>query len=265
MRRDDFDIVRAPFGEGVTDLIPAKIAADGSSVTEIAIQALSPLDEDTFADLILEFELGGGHVASRNVQVALKVTSTTMLRTAQRSRSTHTRLWSSHLLPTPEVTLRISLEDEELGEYPIQIYRTPVLLVHGLWGNLDTWEGLESRLDDSLRWDSVLTKRALYPSTNSFTMNRYRLRSEIEGLLGRVLNQGFSAGKVDVVGHSMGGILARLHVQSPAYAEVYDSVNRLVTVNTPHSGSQMANLLKDENFSGSRSSGGTRHRRTCNR
>ena len=37
VRRDDFDIVRAPFGEGVTDLIPAKIAADGSSVTEIAI------------------------------------------------------------------------------------------------------------------------------------------------------------------------------------------------------------------------------------
>ena len=81
-------------------------------------------------------------------------------------------------------------------------------------------------------------------------MNRYRLRSEIEGLLGRVLNQGFSAGKVDVVGHSMGGILARLHVQSPAYAEVYDSVNRLVTVNTPHSGSQMANLLKDRTSPG---------------
>lgn len=44
----------------------------------------------------------------------------------------------------------------------------------------------------------------------------------------------------------MGGILSRLYVQDAAYPSRGD-VRRIVTANSPHAGSQMANLLLDRN------------------
>jgi len=43
----------------------------------------------------------------------------------------------------------------------------------------------------------------------------------------------------------MGGVISRLYVQSPDYQH---EVRRIVTSNTPHAGSQMANLLLDRTF-----------------
>ena len=45
--------------------------------------------------------------------------------------------------------------------------------------------------------------------------------------------------KVDLVGHSMGGILSRLHVQ---YVDK-TNVHKIVTVNTPHSGSEWGDIM----------------------
>jgi hypothetical protein len=52
--------------------------------------------------------------------------------------------------------------------------------------------------------------------------------------------KGYSASKVDIVSHSMGGILSRLYLQSNSYK---NDIHKLITVNTPHSGSQVANII----------------------
>jgi hypothetical protein len=53
----------------------------------------------------------------------------------------------------------------------------------------------------------------------------------------------YSAGKVDMVGHSMGGLLTRYYLQSEIYR---GDIHRIITINTPHSGSQIANFLTDD-------------------
>ena len=58
-----------------------------------------------------------------------------------------------------------------------------------------------------------------------------------------------AATQVDVVTHSMGGILARKHATGLTYQR-YDNYqqgdfNKLVTFNTPHAGSPWANVVRD--------------------
>ena len=43
----------------------------------------------------------------------------------------------------------------------------------------------------------------------------------------------------------MGGVISRLYIQEPGYQH---EVRRIITSNTPHAGSQMANLLLDRSF-----------------
>jgi hypothetical protein len=57
---------------------------------------------------------------------------------------------------------------------------------------------------------------------------------------------GIAVKKVDLVGHSMGGILSRLYHQGGTYK---GDVNRIITINTPHSGTYIGDLLNDPNFS----------------
>ena len=49
---------------------------------------------------------------------------------------------------------------------------------------------------------------------------------------------GYKVKKIDIVGHSMGGNLIRLYLQSDDYK--FD-IHKLITLNTPHSGTQLAN------------------------
>lgn len=53
-------------------------------------------------------------------------------------------------------------------------------------------------------------------------------------------DDGIASSKYDMVGHSMGGILARLYVQDDGGKE---STNKIITVNTPHLGSILGNTF----------------------
>ena len=124
------------------------------------------------------------------------------------------------------------------------IARPPVFLIHGLWSNKATWQfALAS--DD--RFEIVLVD---YSGTNdqAFAVN--------QGVLGRYLrlykrplkslNQ-LAFTQVDVLGHSMGGLLTRLYTQTPNYerSENFNQgdVNRLITLDTPHLGSPFGNKI----------------------
>jgi hypothetical protein len=129
---------------------------------------------------------------------------------------------------------------------PIQIYRAPVLMVHGLWGSKEAFDSMEVRLQRS-NYPAELTYRAGYEETNdrSFYDNRSEIRIGIDETLQRCIDGGYSSAKVDLICHSMGGLLARQYIQSNYYA--YD-VHKLITLNTPHAGSQSANFLLNPGF-----------------
>lgn len=126
----------------------------------------------------------------------------------------------------------------------MDVVRPPVVLVHGLWSNGATWN------DDFVRNDAFrTTEPADYAATNAsrFTANNTRVKTAAAAALGNMRRKGWAATQVDVVGHSMGGLLTRLFTNATDYRRPDNldagDVHRLVTLDTPHWGSSFANLL----------------------
>jgi cysteine-rich repeat protein len=127
----------------------------------------------------------------------------------------------------------------------LRLVRPPVVLVHGLWSDAATWAGFLPLVSDP-RFQVVI---ANYQNTNAehFVTNRFvpvrSIREAVERLHGRNL----AATQVDIVGHSMGGILSRNHVALGIYRRDTNfgagDLHKLVTLDTPHTGSPLGNLL----------------------
>jgi len=121
----------------------------------------------------------------------------------------------------------------------MDFYRRPVLMLHGLWSNGEKAFGsLKTYLTSY--YPSYMLLNPCYPNDVSLEQNQMVVYNAINELLTNARNNGIFTDKVDIVAHSMGGLVARYYIQSGFYR---DDVNKLITVNTPHSGSQAANLL----------------------
>lgn len=147
--------------------------------------------------------------------------------------------------------------DESRAERPLQVFieyfpdddsppasgllegrlkRPGVVFLHGLWSSQSTWSG-----DFAVRQHPFLTTAlADYEASNAdhFADNARVLDSWLAQICTDLLAEGLAMRRADVVGHSMGGLLGRL------YDDVRPNlVNRLITMNTPHAGSPLANAL----------------------
>jgi len=115
----------------------------------------------------------------------------------------------------------------------------------------ETFAKMESALNTPDLYPSTpkFFRRADYSTTNShsFSINVPKIKSEINLLINSLSNAGIAAGNVDYIGHSMGGILGRLYLQGDSFEYGF---HKLITLNTPHSGSQVADFLKkfSENY-----------------
>ena len=145
-------------------------------------------------------------------------------------------------------TITLKIEDEIDGQkfsipYPIEIYRAPVVMIHGLWANKTTFDKMEENLS-SLWPKAGLFSMEYGPSAaKHFHENKNIPINAIDHVFSELIKAGYSCGKVNVVAHSMGGILTRNYLQSEEYR---NDIFRLITLNTPHSGSQMANFLLED-------------------
>ena len=126
-----------------------------------------------------------------------------------------------------------------------KIARPPVFLIHGLWSNKNTWQ---FPLADDDRFEIVLVD---YSATHgqAFAVNQNVLRTYLD-LYSRPLRSSrqMAFTQVDVLGHSMGGLLTRLYTQTPNYerSENFNEgdVNRLITLDTPHLGSPFGGVIQ---------------------
>lgn len=130
------------------------------------------------------------------------------------------------------------------AKFPLHIYRAPILFVHGWLGGLTSFEEMDNALINQGYYVDPLTLRVDYSNSSieSFYDNRNVIPNAINDLFrnARASDANFSCGKADVIAHSMGGILSRLYLQSGNYKKDF---HKLITLNTPHSGSQGANFL----------------------
>ena len=141
--------------------------------------------------------------------------------------------------------------------FPFAIVRPQAVLMHGLWSDQTTWEADESPFvqDDFplLNLAEFATILGDYSANDnnarSFEENRRRAQQPLRAACLSLLNQSSVFGaRHDYIGHSMGGLLGRLYLEDAPFR----TINRLITMNAPHLGSPLANLLlqarDDTNF-----------------
>jgi len=124
------------------------------------------------------------------------------------------------------------------------IVRPPVTLIHGIWSNDDAWRGFFIRNDDQ-----HTTVAGDYEAThdNSFSDNVPRVREFIADAVNQSRAKRYATTQVDIIAHSMGGLLSRLYAQDTTYQRADNlnegDIHRLLTLNTPYFGSNFANLI----------------------
>ena len=150
------------------------------------------------------------------------------------------------------VNLRVTsgVGGTEVTDTQLIVARPPVLFVHGVWSG----ENLAPYASQVLLTDPRFIGRTYVPSYQStnashFSTNIPRYKDWSQTVLKQLRDGGIAATQVDVVAHSMGGLLARAYANSGVYlrADNYQQgdFNRVISLNSPHSGSPLANILMD--------------------
>lgn len=145
----------------------------------------------------------------------------------------------------------------------VSLSPTPVLLVHGLWSSSKIWE---SRIGVMNSLGAAITGNELFLGFDVYTANYeathadplwvnqsiifkspYNSGDSIDKILKEYRNERRTAcTRVDVIGHSMGGIVSRFFAQWKSYSSPRNFgkgyIRRLITIGTPHCGSPLATL-----------------------
>jgi pimeloyl-ACP methyl ester carboxylesterase len=131
----------------------------------------------------------------------------------------------------------------------------PVLFAHGLWGNKKSLLFYQTLLSLMPPWSSYPDQLVAvgYPGADSFDSpeSLTDMGTDVTTILGAVKSEGIVDGRVDVVAHSMGGLLVRAYSGGTCTTGAYRSLeNRcqgkfhtIVTLDTPEAGSGLATYL----------------------
>ncbi len=217
---------------------PVKICADGrSNITLISFKANQSINLSEISFRILEDSGGNNHDKFGYFSLP-KIVGDSVVIYYQ-----HPTYVEEYFLFKPISIQIINIfSGKIIFEYPIRIYRIPVLFLHGLWSDATTFDNMKTAIYNTNLWPLDFLYAYDYSTRNdySFEENRHITEYGVFNLLDNIIKQKYSAGGVAVVAHSMGGVLSRIYLQSDQYK---NDLNRLITLNTPHSGSQMANLI----------------------
>jgi pimeloyl-ACP methyl ester carboxylesterase len=137
----------------------------------------------------------------------------------------------------------------------LKVAPKPLVLVHGLWSNWRAWESWQNILTTSHSYDWKA-----YPVGEKAERGRMNTGEEMGNLgptntieqnaeqLGRYIQYAQkerNAWHVDLVAHSMGGLISRryIHAAMPRYADGKPQIAHLVMLGTPNMGSRCADLI----------------------
>lgn len=220
---------------------PLKVCADGSDATVIQLNC----DDKSLDMTKIRFRLVSDQNET-NINLYGGFNNTyTSTNTLAETRLTHPNyLDNSNGSSRNDKIQAYSIDDPQkktIIELPIIVYRAPMLFVHGLWGDAGSFKNMDEYFQNQFGIN-IATFRADYKASNgnSFASNYFVILDNWRSAMAHAISLRFSCGKMDVIAHSMGGVLSRLFLQSHTYK---GEIHTLTTINTPHSGTQAANLL----------------------
>jgi pimeloyl-ACP methyl ester carboxylesterase len=155
-------------------------------------------------------------------------------------------------------------EGVRFGSTSLRLENPPVLLVHGLWSDSSTWDGLKDFLirrgfpicEDvacTVNYGAIQPAPSFDPLADTpesqFAINH--LIEATANILNTLRQEGIAATQVDVVAHSLGGLIARSRVVLPDPERAYrrrenfqrGDFHKLITIGTPHRGTPVADFL----------------------
>ncbi|WP_447752380.1 esterase/lipase family protein [Sphingopyxis fribergensis] len=161
----------------------------------------------------------------------------------------------------PRIVQRIKAEVEDAGKKiddmtrNLKVAPKPLVLVHGLWSNWKAWEIWQNILTASHSYDwkafpvgekpehgrmNTGEEMGNFGPTNTIAQNAVELANYI-----RYAQKDRNAWHVDLVAHSMGGLISRryIHAMMPSYADGKPQISHLVMLGTPNMGSRCADLI----------------------
>lgn len=123
------------------------------------------------------------------------------------------------------------IDDQIIDGPDFSIFKVPVVLVHGIWSGPEAWNDMKNELDNS----GFAFSYPIYYKNSSASLeeNRNVPAKYIEEYIELLQLFGYTVNKVDLVCHSMGGILAKSNY---SVENVQENVRRIVTIGTPHYG-----------------------------
>ncbi|HEX4159843.1 MAG TPA: alpha/beta fold hydrolase [Rhizomicrobium sp.] len=140
----------------------------------------------------------------------------------------------------------------------------PVVLVHGLWGNRKSLSEAEKFLQANAPWNSApdfvapicYSKYLRFDAKNDplsgqgdpcEVTSKAALQTEIDSLLATLDSDQIVGARVDLLVHSMGGLVARNYASQKKYESLRNRMqgqfHAIVTLNTPEIGSRLAPAL----------------------
>lgn len=164
--------------------------------------------------------------------------------------------WGVGAKPLSDRTIKVVLTEKETKEKEkdIAVIPRPVILVHGLWADYTAWNGYDKFLfrAHSSAWHSYAVgadpsngvmntgEKGSLKQTNTIQQNADEAAKQIE-----FVRKKWNAWHVDVVAHSMGGIITRYYIYNrmKIVPDGKPTVEHLVMLGTPNMGSPCANLI----------------------
>jgi pimeloyl-ACP methyl ester carboxylesterase len=165
--------------------------------------------------------------------------------------------WETGGIPASDREVKVEMTEPTVPtknlSADVLIIPRPVILAHGLWADYTAWDGYDRffKQAHSTSWNSYAVganpsdgvmntgEKGTWKPSNSIGQNADGLKKQIEAV-----RRNKNAWQVDIVAHSMGGLIARYYI-----AEMMDIlptgvpvVSRLVQLGTPNEGSPCAYL-----------------------
>jgi pimeloyl-ACP methyl ester carboxylesterase len=148
------------------------------------------------------------------------------------------------------IEVKLTYHGDDGGEYyteslHINVIHPPVVLIHGIWSGRGAMIPLRTFLNNTGDFSYLVTADYSTTSYGEIRNNVGALQNAVNAAFQQLEVNGYRGQRVDIVAHSMGGLISRLYMlgytapDGSAVPGQAQKVRKLITLSTPHLGSPL--------------------------